>query len=461
MSQRLFAIAVSMLFLCPFGNAATFVTLNRTPGETAFPLKMEAISADGQVAIGNGWTGAPGLGQRGPVLWRAATGLHILDGDGPFSDNWESPWAEVSAVSTDGSVIAGAGINNDGDYEAFRWTSEAGAIPIGSLSQSRNLLTVWVAAMTDSGSAIGGESESPNGQEAFVWTPANGMRGLGDLPGGEFRSGILGMTPDAKTMVGYATSERGWEAVRWTEETGFVPLGDLPGAGDVGPYGRTASLISNDGKVVVGGFGGQSFRWTAETGMVGLGDLPGGDTFSGVTDMTPNGTTIVGMAEMNRGSESIGDSFIWDAARGMRSLTDVAIRDYGLTQILVEGVGGRVDAVRGVSDDAKVLVGWDWVIDLRDGPSDGDANFDGAVDLSDFGTLKQNFGAGIWRDQGDLDDNDRVDLSDFGILKANFGRGPAAAPEPATVTLATVGALLLLIDGRRCFRRRSSGADLP
>ncbi len=55
------------------------------------------------------------------------------------------------------------------------------------------------------------------------------------------------------------------------------------------------------------------------------------------------------------------------------------------------------------------------------GPTLGDANGDGRVDLTDFGILKANFGKGSGWSQGDFDGNGRVDLTDFGLLKNAFG----------------------------------------
>ncbi len=68
----------------------------------------------------------------------------------------------------------------------------------------------------------------------------------------------------------------------------------------------------------------------------------------------------------------------------------------------------------------------------------GDLNSDHAVDLTDFGALKANFGTGTTWAQGDLDGNGRVDLGDFGRFKENFGRTAAALaavlPPPPAVT---------------------------
>ena len=79
----------------------------------------------------------------------------------------------------------------------------------------------------------------------------------------------------------------------------------------------------------------------------------------------------------------------------------------------------------------------------------GDANFDGTVDLQDFGILKTNFGGpGGWA-EGDFNADDTVDLQDFGLLKANFGAGETAVPEPMTLMLLAGGAFLTLLRTRK------------
>jgi MYXO-CTERM domain-containing protein len=86
----------------------------------------------------------------------------------------------------------------------------------------------------------------------------------------------------------------------------------------------------------------------------------------------------------------------------------------------------------------------------------GDANYDGQVDLTDFGLLKAGFGVGTKWGQGNFDGLGVTDLSDFGILKENFGKifGQAAVPEPTSLGLAGLALLALPIARRR--RRPSS-----
>jgi hypothetical protein len=83
----------------------------------------------------------------------------------------------------------------------------------------------------------------------------------------------------------------------------------------------------------------------------------------------------------------------------------------------------------------------------------GDADFDGEVQFSDFVILSNSFGnPGVWSD-GDFDVDGVVQFGDFVILSNNFGLSAAAAavPEPAGIWLALVG-LLVLVRGGRCQR---------
>ena len=127
--------------------------------------------------------------------------------------------------------------------------------------------------VTSDGSTIAGYSYSGNGfSEAFRWTAASGMVGLGDLPGGDFFSQANGVSADGSTVVGHSSSAADAgnydeEAFRWTAAAGMVGLGDLPG----GDFYSDALDVSADGSTVVGvsistgdSFTGlQAFRWTS------------------------------------------------------------------------------------------------------------------------------------------------------------------------------------------------------
>ncbi|MDP6636480.1 MAG: PEP-CTERM sorting domain-containing protein [Phycisphaerae bacterium] len=88
----------------------------------------------------------------------------------------------------------------------------------------------------------------------------------------------------------------------------------------------------------------------------------------------------------------------------------------------------------------------------------GDTDGDRDVDTTDLSNLIAQFGGSPGAQSADFNGNGTVDLEDFVILRGNFGLGvvsaPAAefgatTPEPATLTLLTIGGLLLLRKRRK------------
>ncbi|MFO0899655.1 MAG: hypothetical protein U0836_19680 [Pirellulales bacterium] len=402
---------------------------------------MNDLSADGKVAVGSSSSIGPA------VVWTDHDGTVVISDTGDGSP-FEERHSVAQAVSADGKVIAGAS-----ELNAFAAAPHDTVASLGNsiqINQSLGMLATPQAGVyhytettgiSGDGTVVVGYSDSDSGFQAFRWTAATGMVGLGDLPGGGYDSRIFGITEDGSVLVGAATSAEGWQAVVWTEGHGFSGLGDFPG----GAFLSDARGVSNDGNVVVGIGSGvegrEAFRWTAGSGLTGLGDLPGGEHYSFAAAVSGDGSVIVGDSSSERTGALGSEAIIWDIARGMRPLTDVLLHDYGLDvpQLLERPyLSNGVD----ISRDGKVILGGDWLADLRDEPAPGDTNFDGRVDLADFGTLKANFGSGKYRDQGDFTADGRVDLSDFGILKANFGAAQVAAPEPASEGLALLALLI-------------------
>ena len=94
---------------------------------------------------------------------------------------------------------------------------------------------------------------------------------------------------------------------RWTETGGFERLGDLPG----GPVDASAVGISGDGSIIAGngvvasGLS-EGFLWDATHGFRTLKDILSasgidtGSTRFGISALSADGTTVVGMTSDNR-----------------------------------------------------------------------------------------------------------------------------------------------------------------
>ncbi|MFQ5422635.1 MAG: PEP-CTERM sorting domain-containing protein [Phycisphaerae bacterium] len=220
-------------------------------------------------------------------------------------------------VSADGTTAVGwSFVNNSALNEAWRWTAATGMVGLGDLPGGIADGQAFGASLD--GSVVVGVGSNALGfdNEGWRWTAAGGMVGLGDFPGGSFQSRAIAVSDDGSVVVGSGAMTQGTVAFRWTAAGGMVSLGDLPG----GTFFSSATGVSGDGSVVVGlsdgASGLEAFRWTAATGMVGLGDLPGGIFDSRGFVVSADGAVVAGQATGPAGVEL----FRWTAATGMVGL---------------------------------------------------------------------------------------------------------------------------------------------
>ena len=326
--------------------ASSFRPLGDLPGGD-FRSVARDVSADGSVVVGHSDSALvdPGFG-REAFRWTRRDGMIAL-GDlpgGSFSSG-------ALAISNDGKVVVGSGTSGRLGREAFRWTEGTGMVGLGELPGGHVGSTAH--GVSADGSVIVGTSGSVFSgtvldDEAFRWTSGTGMTGLGDLEGGDPFSEGADVSADGSIVVGLSESALGIEAYRWTSQGGMTGLGDLPG----GLFGSGA--VTSDGSVIVGTSGSASgpeaYRWTAGTGMVGLGDLPGGQFSSSATDVSDDGSIVVGRSRVGRFSNQDA-AFVWDEVHGMRSIQELLI-DAG-----IDLTGWSLTGASGISSDGFVIVG--------------------------------------------------------------------------------------------------------
>ena len=232
----------------------------------------------------------------------------------------------AGAVNSDGSVVVGNSKSSNNDIEAFRWTQAGGMVGLGDLGGGYSQAT----AVNSDGSVVVGTSKSTNGFEAFRWTQVGGMVSLGGSV-----SQARGVNSDGSVVVGNSN----YEAFRWTQAGGMVGLGDLA----YGSFYSEAHAVNSDGSVVVG-FGSsandfEAFRWTQAGGMVGLGDLGGG--YSKASGVNSDGSVVVGSS---KSTNNASEAFRWTQAGGMVGLGDL------------DG-GGFFSKSNAVNSDGSVVVG--------------------------------------------------------------------------------------------------------
>ena len=374
--------AVAALFVhfsTPAQATPFFMGLGDLPGgsvNSSLPFSSGGLSDDGLVVVGQSRSANNDFEAFRWTVETGMVGLGDLPG-GVFT-------SRATGVSGDGSVVVGRGssanpaASTGTKTEAFRWTQATGMVGLGDTPGGGAFSRA--TDVSADGTVIVGLDLAPSISGAFRWTESTGFVDVGDLPGGPFGSAAQAVNADGSVIVGDSNSANGPEAFRWTASGGIAGLGDLPG----GIFQSVALGVSADGRVVVGeghsANGQEAFRWTEETGMVGLGDLPGGVFDSFAFDTSADGSIVVGQGATADGGEAI----IWDEANGLRRLTDV-LEGFGL-----DLTGWRLFTAHGVSADGKVFAGSGinpngsseaWIASLRG------ASFPDTVSVSAPGTL--------------------------------------------------------------------------
>ncbi|MHB1034899.1 MAG: PEP-CTERM sorting domain-containing protein [Pirellulales bacterium] len=465
MRRPLFSAIAAILFqsilVAGMTHAATFLPLGNLPGPEVFSW-ARAVSADGSVVVG--YSGSP-AGSREAFRWTEAGGMVSL---GATPGQLAS---EAAGVSADGSVVVGFRTDSQA-REAFRWTAKAGMTGLGDLpgldfSSRANGVSGDGTIVVGTGNYSAGGGPHPVTGEAFRWTATDGMVGLGDVPGGIGCSRAAAISADGSTIVGRGDAQASFQAedmgvaYRWTATGGMTALGFLPGGSTL----SAATAVSADGSVVVGlsrtASDTEAFRWTAKDGMRGLGDVSPLRFYSVANGVSADGSIVVGTGYSSLSSVEP-EAFIWDQARGMRSIARV-LQSYGLD------LGNwRLQDAAGVSADGRTIVGMGvspeghaeaWLARLPEMvlPVAGDTDLDGKVDIMDVAVLQTKYGVtggATWAD-GDFDGNGTVDIFDVAAMQIHYGQGVAAAPapvpEPSTMVLAAIG-LVALAAWRRRFR---------
>lgn len=257
-----------------------------------------ALTADGAVVVGAAGSQA--------VRWTTATGwVGVSDID------TGSVGTEALGISPDGAAIVGFGVRN-GAAHATRWISGQPFV----LGEPNGVVSSYAMCASAGGASVAGYMNLVDHAEAFVWSEATGMIGLGAPPGGELGSFSIAMTPDASVIVGEVTTANGTEAFRWTRDGGKRALGHLH-AGSAAD-GRAFS-VSADGSVVVGydnEIGAEAFIWDPAHGMrslkavllaMGVTEVEGWTLWM-ATGVSADGRTIVG-----KGTDPLGNGEGWMA----------------------------------------------------------------------------------------------------------------------------------------------------
>jgi probable HAF family extracellular repeat protein len=229
------------------------------------------------------------------------------------------------------------------DYEAFMWTEAAGIVGLGFLPGARADLS-HAFGISGDGSVVVGQSYSHfQNPQPYRWTSQQEMVSLGQLSGIDSYGRSYDASYDGSVVVGFSKVSGENEAFRWTEGTGMVSLGKSLGSGNE----YSARAVSADGNTIVGdtyryfSFGSyeEAFLWTLDDGMVALGHLPDYPK-SRARDISSDGNVVVGYCKSLSYETR---AFLWTETDDMVDLTSG---------------GAGISAAYGVSGDGTVIVGY-------------------------------------------------------------------------------------------------------
>jgi probable HAF family extracellular repeat protein len=252
------------------------------------------VSADGTVIVGTAGTPSQ-LGE----AFRWTLGNHKMSRLGFLPGG--IGYSRASAVSADGALIAGfGGLTSMADTQAFRWNATDGIVPLGFLPGGTSPSEA-LGISANGGVIVGWGTNAQGDQQAFRWRPSVGTEAIAAfLPGGT-ASMAHDVSDDGKTIVGWSeTTGPGGslvrEAFRWTLAGGMKGLGTL-----VAGEPSEARAVSADGKTIVGVSAGEAFVWDEVNGMRSVKaslqaasfDMSGW-TLEVATGVTDDGVTVVG-----------------------------------------------------------------------------------------------------------------------------------------------------------------------
>jgi len=163
---------------------------------------------------------------------------------------------------------------------------------------------------------------------------------LGDLPGGATESFATSVSQDGRTVAGIGHVEPFFStaAFRWTADEGMTLL-DMSQAHGVDAVGNSISGASLSEPVL----------WTRDGGATPL-PLPAGAALGASTDMSADGTRIVGyVAYPDIVSTLHPRAFVWDETIGIRELGELV----GDFRTIAWGISADGQVVVGHSDDER------------------------------------------------------------------------------------------------------------
>lgn len=326
-------------------NMSDLGVLSTTNGTTS---EANGVNGDGTVIVGQTAVTVGSNDYTQAFRWTPTGGMVSLGTLVSSGSTVTALASRATAVNGDGTIVVGSSVNDDGQNHAFRWIEDSASTHAsgGDMTQlftavGTNIVNFSEAtAINKAGDVIVGTYESSSVERAFRWTDADGAQNLGGLDEAvntSWASWGTGVNDAGDVVVGMSTQtvngNEHREAFRWTAAAGMVGLGVLDGYTHSG-----ANAVNADGNVIVGtssdnNVGSKAFRWEAGSGIQSIEDwltASGIDTSNLVETATSafgvsgDGTIVVGSLDNGHAYLARGESGLIDVAGFYNSLTRTA-----------------------------------------------------------------------------------------------------------------------------------------
>lgn len=317
----------------------------------------DAISHDGTKVVGGASNSSNG---NYDFLWERGGGITRLP---PPSEPYYS--ATRPTISGDGFTIA-TNAYLSGESRPFQtrsaslWTKDSGYRNALSSEDLPNNIYIMDSSYTGM-FHVGYESQldsSSNVVNKAVRITNGQVEYLGALNAANPESRSFGISSDGQIVVGRSINQdNNLEAFVWTPQTGQIGLGVLEGF-----LGSSAFTVSSDGNLIAGALYDtnypiyeQAFFWSQEDGMI---HIPTPDGFNGLEAfaISDNGT-VFGAAIVIHDSRD--RAFLWDQTNGLQYLHEI------LEANDIDLLGWQLMGITDVTPDGKTLVGYGQTPDGR------------------------------------------------------------------------------------------------